>query len=286
MKTMLKRNILLYFRDTKNLLLSILAVFIILTLYIVFLGSVWGNADIRALPEYTVLRHSWLTAGKLAVATITTSLGALGVMIDDRTKKINKGFYVSPIKRWQITGGYIINAFVIGVIMTLIMFIPLAAYSVILGGAPLSILQYLKILGLILLICFSNTAITCCIVTTLKSRSAFSTVSSIVGTLIGFLLGIYLPIGQLPNGVQTVMRVFPPSHGAVLLRRVLMETPMTASFYGIPTSYVDEFRELMGVTFHFGNFEANVLFSIGMLVVSAAVFYGLALLNMRRMKAQ
>ncbi|MCL2286913.1 MAG: ABC transporter permease [Firmicutes bacterium] len=284
MKVLLKRNMKLYFRDKRNLSFSLLAIVIILILYIVFLGNVWGNTEIRSLPEYYVLRHNWLTAGKLTVATITTSMGALGVMIDDRTKKIYKGFYASPVKRWHITGGYILNAFCIGVIMTLTLFIPLTIYSAILGGTPLTIFQYLKTLGLVLLISFSNTAMVCFIITSITTRNAFSTASSIVGTLIGFLLGIYLPIGELPNSVQTVMKLFPPSHGAALLRQVLMRTSIQTSFYGIPTNYVEEFRELMGVALYFGNFEVTALFSIAMLIVSAAIFYGLTLLNMRKVK--
>jgi len=286
MTALLKRNLKLYFRDKVNLMFSMLAVFLILALYMLFLGNVWGGTEIRALPEANVLMHNWLTAGKLAVATITTSLGAFGVMIDDKTRKTGKGFYASPVKRWQITSAYILNAFFVGAIMTTITFIPLTLYSVWLGGTPLTVLGYLQVMGIILLISFSNTAIVCFVATAVKTRNAFSTAASIIGTLIGFLLGIYLPIGELPNGVQTAIKLFPPSHGAVLLRQTLMEAPMQVSFEGVPAQYLEGFQEIMGITYRFRDFEFTPLISVAMLLASAAVFFGLTLLNMRKMKVQ
>ena len=42
---------------------------------------------------------SWLIAGILAVTSISTTLGAFGVIVDDKAKKIEKDFRCSPISR-------------------------------------------------------------------------------------------------------------------------------------------------------------------------------------------
>ena len=283
MSILLKRNITLYFRDKINLLLSLLAVIIIIVLYVLFLGNVWGDEVIRALPEADILRYSWLAAGILAVATVTTSMGAFAVIVDDRTKKINKGFYASPIKRIHITSGYILSALTVGVIMTVITAVPLGVYIVAIGGEPLTLIVYVQILGLVVLSSLSCTAFVCFIVSWLKSNSAFNTVSTILGTLIGFLMGIYLPIGMLPEAVQTVIKLFPPSHAAMLLRQAIMEVPMQRSFENIPIEHLDEFQEMMGIVFRFGNFTVTPFVSISVLMGSALLFYGLSLLNMRKM---
>ncbi len=115
-----------------------------------------------------------------------------------------------------------------------------------------------------------------------RHYSAFSTASTILGTLIGFLTGIYLPIGTLPASVQTVIKVFPVSHGASLFRQVLMEVPMQNSFDGIPAIYLEEFKEYMGVTFRFGGHEVTPTASIVILLCTAVVFYSLSLFNMLR----
>jgi multidrug/hemolysin transport system permease protein len=68
------------------------------------------------------------------------------------------------------------------------------------------------------------------IVSWFKSINAFSTASSIVGTLIGFITGIYIPIGSVPEAVQMVIKIFPPSHAAVLFRSVMMEQAEKITF--------------------------------------------------------
>jgi len=126
----------------------------------------------------------------------------------------------------------------------------------------------------------------CFIVSFLKSHGAFSTVSTILGTLVGFLMGIYLPIGVLPEAVQTVIKLFPPSHSAMLLRQTIMESATQSSFEGIPAVYLEEFREMMGVVYRFGDYEVSPLVSIVSLFATALLFYGLSLLNMRRLRVE
>ena len=65
-----------------------------------------------------LLMNNWLIAGILAVASTTTTMGAFGVMVEDKAKKIYKDFYSSPITRASITGGYLTSAFIIGVLMS------------------------------------------------------------------------------------------------------------------------------------------------------------------------
>jgi multidrug/hemolysin transport system permease protein len=272
----------MYFKDKINFLLSLLAIFIIVALYALFLGNVWGDAQLRALPEADVLRQSWLTAGILAVSTVTTSMGAFAVIVDDRVKKINKAFYASPIKRRYITGGYIFSAFIISLIMTAVSAVLLGIHLIAIGGSLPTLPDFLKIIGIVLLSGISGTAMVCFIVSSLKTHSAFGTASTIMGTFIGFLMGIYLPIGVLPEAVQTVIKLFPPSHAAMLLRRVLMQTPIANSFEGIPAEYVNQFEESMGVVFRFGDFEITPVLSITALIVCSLIFYALAIVNMRK----
>jgi multidrug/hemolysin transport system permease protein len=87
------------------------------------------------------------------------------------------------------------------------------------GGELMDPGTVFKVLGLILLSTFTNTSIVLFITSFFKSNNAFATASTIIGTLIGFLTGIYLPIGQLPDVVQWVVKVFPVSHSAVLFSR-------------------------------------------------------------------
>jgi len=282
MNVLIKRNLRIFFRDKSAVFFSLLAIFIIIALYAVFLGDVWLNDSMKDIKNADFLMNTWLVAGLLAVASVTTTMGAFGVMIDDKVRKIDKDFYSSPMKRTRITGGYIGSAFIIGVIMSLVTALVSEIYIVLHGGELIAPIALLKVILLVLLTTMTNTSVVCLIVSFFKSNSAFSTASTIIGTLIGFLTGIYLPIGALPGSVQTVIKLFPVSHAASLFRQVLMEDAMQSAFAEIPTNSLNEFKEYMGVTFRFGSFLVSPWISVLILVFTAAVFYGLSLINMSK----
>jgi multidrug/hemolysin transport system permease protein len=275
MKSMVKRNIMLYFRDKANVFFSMLSVLIIIALFAVFLGQGdWGSDEIR---------DSWLMAGVLAVATVTTALGAFSTMVEDKVDKIAKGFYASPVKRSHITAAYIISPFVVSVIMTTITAIGFGIYIVATGGDMPGVAGLLQLMGLILLSSITSTAIVCFVVSLIKTNSAFVTISTIVGTLSGFLMGIYIPIGILPNAVQNVIMLFPPSHAASLFRRILMDIPLNTAFGDAAGSYeLAELRENLGVVFSFGDFEITTVMSIVFLLGTATLFFSLSVMSMRK----
>lgn len=282
MSLLLKRNLKLYFRDRGAVFFSLLAVFIIIALYAVFLGDVWLDSYSRDLPAIDFLMNTWIISGLLAVASLTTTMGSFGVLIDDKVKKIDKDFYASPVKRSGLTQSYLGSALIIGVIMTLITFALSEIYIVLKGGLWVQPLPALKILGLIFLSTMTNTALVCFIVSFFKTHQSFATASTVIGTLIGFLTGVILPLGALPESVQTVIKLFPPSHAATLFRQTLMEEPLRIAFKMADESYVDGFKEFMGMTYLLGGHEITPLMSILILAGTAIIFYGLSFWRLSR----
>ncbi|WP_410771383.1 ABC transporter permease [Fontibacillus sp. BL9] len=270
-----KRNLKIFFRDKSSVFFSLLAVFIILGLYVLFLGDVW-TSNLNDVPGAREMMDNWIIAGMLAVTTFTTSMGAFGIMINDKTQKISKDFYSSPLSRNSIAGGYVLSAFIIALIMSVVTLVLGEIYITANGGAMMSLPVLLKVLVLIVLSAFVNTAIIFFIVSFFKSQNAFATASTIIGTLIGFITGIYLPISMLPEGVQWIIKLFPVSHAAALFRQVMMEAPIASSFEGMPSENAAEFKDMMGVTFNFGDYTTTATTSILVLIVTAVVFYGLS----------
>jgi len=279
----MKRNLLVFFKDKASVFFSLLSVFIIIGMYALFLGDVWtsGMQDITGARN---IMDCWIVAGLIAVTSVTTTMGAFGTMVEDKSKKIIKDIRSSPMPRVNIAGGYILSAFVIGVIMCVVALVLCQLYLVSEGGAVFTGIQLVKIFGLILLSTFSNTALVLFFVSFFQSNNAFSIASTIIGTVIGFLTGIYIPIGQLPEGVQTVIKVFPPSHSALLLRQVIMEDAIKTGFAGAPASVVSDFKEMLGVTFQVGGKAVEPLTSILILIVSGFFFLGLSMLSLSRKK--
>lgn len=275
------RNLKVFFKDKSSVFFSLLAVFIIIGLYALFLGDVW-TSSMSDIAGIRFLMDSWIMAGLLAVTSVTTTMGAYGIIVQDREKKITKDFAASPVGNKNIVGGYIIGAVIIGIIMSIVALILAELYILAGGGELLSAQALAKVLSLIVVCTLCNSSIILFLVSFFKSNNAFATASTIIGTLIGFLTGIYLPIGQLPESVQWIIKCFPVSHGAVLFRQVMMEAPMSASFNGAPTQIVSDFENMMGVTLKFGDATVTPLASLIVLLATAVVFYTLSLLSISR----
>ena len=277
MKSMLKRNMMLYFRDKTNMFFSMLSVFIIIGLFVMFLGQGdWGSDEIKA---------SWLMAGVLAVASLTTAKGAFAIMIEDRVNKTGKGFYASPVKRSHITAAYMLSPFFVSVIMTIITAIAFGIYITATGGDMPGVVGLIQLVALILLSSITVTTITCYITSLIKTNSMYGTTSTIIGTLSGFLMGIYIPIGILPSVVQIVIMLFPPAHAAMLFRRVLMAEPLNNAFMYAPSDIIpneEMIKDTLGVVFRFGNMEITPIMSIVYLTFIALLFFGLSVINIRK----
>lgn len=228
------------------------------------------------------MMDSWIVAGLLAVTSVTTTMGALGIVVEDRAKKINKDFIASPIRTGSITLGYLMAAYLVGVIMTLVALALGQGYILPNGGQWLLWEDYLKVFVLILLSTFASNALIGFLVTFFNSQSAFVSASTVLGTLIGFITGIYLPIGTLPEAVQYVVKCFPISHAGALFRQVLMSREIDAAFSGAPAQYVLEFEELMGVTYRFGDYTVTPWVSCLILAGTGVLFSILAVAGMSR----
>ncbi|HEY4696124.1 MAG TPA: ABC transporter permease [Candidatus Hydromicrobium sp.] len=284
---LIKRNLKLFFRDRTSVFFSLLAIFIIIGLYVLFLGNMMVN-NLKDLlgNDARFIINSWVMAGILSVTSITTTMGAFGIMVEDKTKKISKDFLSAPFKRSQLAGGYIISSFIIGVIMSIVALIIAEVYILANGGSLLGFMLLLKLFGAMLLSVFAGSAMVFFIVTFFKSSNAYATASTIIGTLIGFLTGIYIPIGSFPSTVQTVIKIFPMSHAASLFRQIMMEVPMSKAFANAPTEAITDFKKMMGVTFFFGDKELSSLISILILIATGGVFLALAVVSISVKKKQ
>ncbi len=275
MRALVKRNLLLFFRDMAAVFFSLLGVFVIIGLYLLFLGDVM-KSDFRRIEGAGPLVDNWIMAGVIAVTPITTVMGAMGNMIDDQRLKISKDFMSSPVKRSTLASGYIASSFIIGVTMTLFTIILAELYIIANGGDLLTARALGKVVAVVLLNCLSATFMLFFVVSLFKSPSAYSTASTLIGTLIGFLTGIYIPVGALPAAVQTVIKVFPPSHAAMMLRRIMMEPAETAAFAGAPASELMRYRLSMGVAFVLGGRIISPWQSTLYLLAVGAVFFVLS----------
>jgi len=226
MNSLVKRHLLVFLRDKWSVFFSLLSVIIVILLYTLFLIQMHESGlpePMQGTTEAKHLTYTWLFSGVLMVSTVTVPLGFLGIMIRDRSERISNDFYVTPLKRLSITLSYLIAAFVITFTLGVFNLVVGQVIVYLNASAWLSPLALVKILGLTGLSSALFTSMLYTIVTFLKTQNAHGTMSSIVGTLVGFLAGLYVPIGAFGNAFQTFLSFTPFMQVSALFRTVYME---------------------------------------------------------------
>ncbi len=288
MKTLLnliKRNLLMFFRSKSEVFFSFLAVIIIIGLYVLFLSDLQVQnikqvvGDVDGIPA---LVNSWVMAGLIAASTFTLTLGALGRIVADREKKALDDFLVAPISRSKVFLAYISSALIIAFILSVTLFIIAEIYIMISGGQLLSIIQILKVLGIIILCVLSSSLFMLFIVSFLSTEQSLGVLGSIVGTLIGFITGAYIPIGIMPKGVQVVSNLVPVSQGASLLRKIFLDSPTNEVFQDAAQKL--EYFKTQGVNLYMGDFELKASFMVIYILCSIILFGIINIIRFKKMK--
>lgn len=282
-----KRNMKVFLRDGGSVMGSLLTVIIFIGVYALFLGDMMvSSIDSGGFENHAkTMADEWIMAGIVSVMPLSCALGAAGIIVEDRSKKIDRDFYCSPISRASVSGGYILSVFLIAFIMTVIGFALSQLYIVSRGGELLSLENMLKALGVILLDALAASAIIITVAMLFKSQNAYGSACTVIGTLSGFVMGLYLPVGSLPDAIATVVKCFPLSHSAVLLRQIFMEKSLEQASEGAPIEAVEILEGIqseLGVSISFGNHVVSAAQSVAVLAVTAAVFFGAAWLLARR----
>ncbi|MEE0777665.1 MAG: ABC transporter permease [Massilimicrobiota sp.] len=266
------RVLKIYLRDKTAVFFSLLSSFIIIGLYILFLGETYSSS-FEQIGNIHQLMDQWVMAGLLATTSVSTSVATLSVMVDDQYQKRQKDFYCTPIKKTALAGGYFMASLIISFFLSLITLFFAQIYILINKGSWVSFSVYMQIIVILLLTVLMNSSMMFFISSFFKSNHAFSTATSIIGTLIGFLTGIYIPIGTLPEIIQWVIKIFPTSHGAVLLRQTMMNSTMNQSFQQLPQTAVVEFQNILGITYQFENITLTPICHYFYLIIFTIIFF-------------
>ena len=292
---LIKRNILVYVRDRSNVFFSLLSMLIIIGLMVVFLGKMNADGVVDLLEQYGGIRDAaadrdnaeqlvmlWTLAGIVVVNSVTITLSMVGIMVEDEAQKRLSSFFVTPVKRGVFVLSYVSAAFIMGIIMCVLTVVIGEAYIGLTGGMVLSVEELGKVLLYIIINVFASATMVFLIANFVHSQSAFGAVSTIIGTLVGFLAGIYLPIGMLPEKVQNVLRYFPLFHGCSFMRSVFTEGILNTTFSNCPEQMISEYKEYMGITILFQDKTVDSIFQIAFMLISGIIFIGITAILQRK----
>ena len=281
---LVRRILLLFFRDKSSVFFSLLGVIIVIGLYVMFMGNNMAQNVQAALGFHSdridVAVAGIMFGGLIAMTGISSCMSGISVSVGDR-KIAARDFLTSPASRGRITRSYIIGSGAVGFIMSSVFLILSLAYMVTLGGGlpGVTVLPRLLLTMVLSVLCGNSMVyfFSICV----KTERAFSALAAVLGSTVGFMMGVFIPVGMFPNAMQWVVRLFPMSHSASMFRQVLADGELAALFAKAPPESLAYFRSFFGITFDYGGFVSGFWFSAAVLVGFTALFYALSVLAAR-----
>ena len=138
--------------------------------------------------------------------------------------------------------GYLLSTVVIALIITTLVLVVSLGYLFFVDGVVIGIPQIGRTLGWITLACVAFAALWAFIASFIRTTGAFAALSTIVGTVIGFLAGAFIAVGLFPVGVRNIVNALPFAQSAMLVRREFTRDEMCLKL-GIDPGEVRSRRE-------------------------------------------
>ena len=253
------RNVKVYIRDKGAVFFSFLSALIVICLMVFFLGdmNIDGIAELLDAFSYgeqeenmknaELLVLAWTSAGILSINAVTVSLAVYSGMIKDRVNGRLNAIYTAPINRLKIALSYIASAWTASVLVCVLTLGITEVYGIISGMAPYTFMEHVQLLGMIMVNSFAYASLMYPLALLAKTEGAWSGFGTVIGTLVGFLGGIYIPIGSLADSISGVMKCTPIIYGTSMFREIMTKSILDSTFEGVPVEVIDEYCEIMGI---------------------------------------
>lgn len=239
--SLVKRDIKIFYRTKSNILFASLSVIILVVLHFIIFRTMYTDNWVEITSHFPITIEKeklyWLVdnlmfSAIIPIGAMTISLVALGLMVADKEKNVLSDFLVSPIKRNSLLASYLISSFMVGLIILLAFIAFFEIYFLTVYGFGFTVVQLCFILlSTIGSLIFANVFMLL-LVSFVKSQQSLGALGTIIGTLMGFLSGAYIPVGMFGETVGNIFSALPFLQMTVLTRTAFLYelesvTPLT-----------------------------------------------------------
>lgn len=220
-----KRNTKLFFKDKGLFFTSLITPLILLVLYSVFLGKVYKDSFLMAVPEGITIENSLmnglvggqLLSSLLAVCCVTVAFCSNLLMVQDKSSGAYKDLTVSPVKSGTLSLAYYLSCAFSTFVVCFVALIAGLFYLYVTGWY-MTLSHILVLVGDVIIMVLFGTSLSSLVICKLTTQGQASAVGSIVSSVYGFICGAYMPISSFPEGLQKVLGLLPGTYGTSLLR--------------------------------------------------------------------
>lgn len=285
-KALVLRNIKLFFKDKGLFFTALITPFILLILYVTFLGGIYKDSFITIFAEngcptdgvygdaISGLVSGELVSSLLAVCCVTVAFCSNMLMVQDKISGARNDLDMTPVG----TGSLAVSYYLATLFSTLLICIAALCAGLVyiaLCGWFLTTLDVLLLIADVLLLSMFGTALSSLVNYFLSSQGQISAVGTVVSSCYGFICGAYMPISQFSSALQKVISFLPGTYGTALLRTHSMSGPLRRlEELGLSVNLIDEMKKsfdcdlsFFGYRVEIGYYYAVLCFTIMLLLL-------------------
>ena len=266
---------------------SLLAPLITLMLFILFLRQVQIDAVGQFLKGFGVtgvnqlyingIVHGWFLSSVLAVSLISVGLSFYYIMVRDKEYNVISDFLTTPISKNTVKLSYFLSAVIVNIVVGLIIFALGIIYLLITKTMFLTFVDILLTICNIILSSISACLIMMLIASLFDKESQLGGFTGIMSSLVGFIIGAYMPVSTFPTPIQYVIGLVPGTYSAGIFRNILMRGALE-KISNIDASALNAIKAYFGTDVNFFGLSISYGMCYLFLAVSIVIVAVVALL--------
>lgn len=223
-----KRNCLLFLRSKQVVFSSLLSSIILIALYFLFIANLYSQGFNEIMGsnltsgQINAMIYMQMIMGVLVINSVSLSTGMFTFMARDLETQKTNAFMLTKAKAVEITFSYLISALIVSFLLNLLTLI----VSVIIIGASTGIWlgagAFFAVVGVMILTTIIGCAVMLLITSIVRSSIAIGVISGFLGTILGFLCGIYMPYSNMGEGAVYVGSLLPFTHLTIWLKQIAL----------------------------------------------------------------
>lgn len=289
-----KRHFLVFFKNKIRVFYTMIVPFILIAVYICFLRTLELSTVQNMLYEFGLesteeldyhihtLIDSWMMSGLIAFSTITISIQTNNIIINDKETGVNRDFASSPIGKNSLIASYFLFNFIVTFLICLFVWIMCLLYLFIMGEFVITIADLFIMFLMIGFACITSTLITLFICSFIKKEATLASIIAILSAVVGFLIGVYMPLSMFPVWVRNICSLIPGTYSCNLLRFSFLNTPIKDFIDYVSASNISNKNELIEtLTNNFGyslycfnttfGIQTQFFYNIGFIIIFAVL---------------
>ncbi|MBQ9806786.1 MAG: ABC transporter permease [Clostridia bacterium] len=279
---LIKRNTKLFFKDKGMFFTALITPVILLVLYATFLGNVYRDSFVSAIPAFLPLSEDviegcvggQLISSILAVSCVTVAFCSNMLMVQDRANGTVMDLGVSPVKASTLSLGYYCASLISTLIICVVAMALCLGYVAMIGWY-MSVSDVLLLLLDVVLLSLFGTALSSVLHFFLSTQGQISAVGSIVSSCYGFICGAYMPISQFSEGLQTVISFLPGTYGTALVRNHAMRGVFAEmESLGLPSDVIEVMKDGIDCNLYFFDHKVELGAMYAILIASILLLVG------------